>query len=123
MIKNGKHVAYRLNGRTYHCVKDITLDYVGGKWKSSVIWSLREGALRFSEIQKEIHDITEQSLVRQLQALENKKVIKREVFGTKPPLRVVYSLTPLGETLIPLLVAMGRWGEGLGEKDGKLVEL
>jgi DNA-binding HxlR family transcriptional regulator len=123
MIKNGKPVAYRLNGRNYHCVKDITLDYVGGKWKSSVIWCLRDGALRFSEIQKAIHGITEKSLARQLQTLEMKGVITRKVFGTKPPLRVMYSLTPFGKTLVPLLAAMGKWGEDLGKKEGKLIEL
>lgn len=123
MIKNGKNVIYKINGKNYHCVKDITLDYIGGRWTSSVIWCLRDGPLRFSEIQKTMHRITEKSLARQLDALEKKSVIMRQVLGARPPLRVTYSLTPFGETLVPLLTAIGKWGEELGRKEGELIEL
>ena len=59
----------------------------------------------------------------QLRALEADGLINRKVHGIKPPIRVEYSLTEFGRTLIPALNAIAKWGRELGEKDGKLVEL
>jgi DNA-binding HxlR family transcriptional regulator len=123
MIIKGKNVVYKLNDKTYHCAMDITMDYIGGKWKSVVLWYLKNKTLRFAELKTRIPDITEKMLSIQLKALEADGFIKRKVYGTKPPLRVEYSLTEFGETLIPTLDAIAKWGRNLGERKGKLIEL
>lgn len=123
MIIKGKNVAYKLEGKIYHCAMDITMDYIGGKWKSVVLWYLKNGTHRFAELKKLIHDITEKMLSIQLRALEEDGLIERKVFGKKPPMRVEYSLTEFGTTLIPALNAIAKWGRGLGESDGELVDV
>jgi DNA-binding HxlR family transcriptional regulator len=98
------------------------MDYIGGKWKSVVLWYLRHGKLRFAEIKKLIPDITEKMLSIQLRALEDDGIIKREVFGEKPPIRVEYSLTDFGKTLVPALEAIASWGRNLGETQGEIID-
>ena len=123
MLINGKNVAFKLNGKTYHCAMDITMHYIGGKWKSVVLWYLKKKTLRFAELKRQMPDITEKMLSIQLKALEADGLIKREVHGKKPPVRVEYSLTEFGKTLSPALDAIAKWGKNLGMCEGKLVVL
>ena len=123
MIINDRNKAYELYGKMYHCAMDITMDYIGGKWKTIVLWYLRYETLRFAEIKKKIPDITEKMLSIQLKALEESALIKREVFGENPPIRVEYSLTEFGKTLIPVLNAIAKWGRELGQDEGNVIEL
>jgi DNA-binding HxlR family transcriptional regulator len=123
MIIKGKNLAYKLQGKIYHCAMDITMDYIGGKWKSVVLWYLKNGTHRFAELKRQIPDITEKMLSIQLRALEADGLIKRKVHGNKPPVRVEYSLTEFGITLIPTLDAIAKWGRRLGESEGELVDI
>ena len=123
MIINKTNVAYKIHNKTYHCAMDITMDYIGGKWKSVVLWYLKSETLRFTELKRLIPDITEKMLSIQLKALEADGLIKREVYGKKPPIKVEYSLTDFGKTLIPALNAIAKWGRDLGDTEGKLVEV
>jgi len=112
---------YRLYGKPYHCAMDITMDYVGGKWKTVVLWYLKNGTLRFMELKKRIPDITEKMLSIQLRALEADGLIVRKVHGSKPPVKVEYSLSEFGKTLIPALNAIAKWGRDLGESEGEYI--
>ena len=100
---------------------DVTMSYIGGKWKTVVLWYLRNKTLRFGELKKQIPDITEKMLSLQLKALEEDGLVKREVYA-EVPLRVEYSLTDFGKTLSPVIEAIAAWGRNLGEKEGKIVE-
>lgn len=123
MIIKGKNAAYQLEDKTYHCAMDITMNYIGGKWKTVVLWYLKNETLRFGELKKRIPDITEKMLSIQLRALEEDGLILRNVYGIKPPVKVEYSLTDFGKTLIPVLNAVAKWGRELGENKGELVYL
>jgi DNA-binding HxlR family transcriptional regulator len=123
MLVKGKNVAYRLNDELYHCAMDVTMNYIGGKWKTVVLWYLRNETLRFTQLKKRIPDITEKMLSIQLRALEADGLILRKVHGIKPPVRVEYSLTEFGKTLIPSLNAIAKWGRDLGESKGEVVAL
>jgi len=120
---DGKNVAYQLNGKIYHCAMDVTMAYIGGRWKTVVLWYLRKKTLRFAELKKHIPEITEKMLSIQLKKLEAQGLIKREVFGTKPPVRAEYSLTEFGKTLIPAIEAIALWGRTLGYAEGSIVEV
>jgi DNA-binding HxlR family transcriptional regulator len=122
MIIKGKEYVVKMHGETYHCAMDITMDYIGGKWKTVVLWYLRNKTLRFGELKKQIPEITEKMLSIQLKALEEDGVIKRKVYA-EVPLKVEYSLTDFGKTMIPVLEAIAKWGRELGESEGKLVEV
>lgn len=91
-----------------HCPVEATLDLIGGKYKALILWHLSEGTLRFSELQKRI-SATAKMLTQQLRELENDQLVHRKVYPVIPP-KVEYSLTALGESLMPILVAMRDWG-------------
>ena len=94
-----------------HCPVEATLELIGGKYKALILWHLSENKLRFSELRKVIHGATPKMLTQQLRELEAQKLIHREVFPVVPP-RVEYSMTELGRSLMPILVAMRDWGSG-----------
>lgn len=91
-----------------HCPVEATLDLIGGKYKALILWHLSEGTLRFSELSKRI-SATPKMLTQQLRELETNQLIHREVYPVIPP-KVEYSLTDLGKSLMPILVAMRNWG-------------
>ena len=90
------------------CPVEATLDLIGGKYKALILWHLSEGKLRFSELKKMV-SATPKMLTQQLRGLEAHSLIHREVFPVVPP-KVEYSLTELGKSLMPILVAMRDWG-------------
>lgn len=94
-----------------HCPVEATLELIGGKYKALILWHLAEGKLRFSQLRDQIKGVTPKMLTQQLRELESKLLIHREVFPIVPP-KVEYSLTDLGRSLMPLLVAMRDWGSG-----------
>lgn len=110
MTENTSKLTTEANGVKFHCEMDVAMHYVGGKWKTVVLWYLIEDKKRFNELKKLIPNITEKMLSIQLKSLEEDGIIKREVFNIKPPLRVEYSLTDFGKTLIPLLRYLVSWG-------------
>lgn len=123
MIIEGKHKAYKINERIHHCGTDITMSYIGGKWKCVVLWYLRNGALRFSELRRLIPDITEKMLSIQLKSLHGDGLIKRHSFGKKPPFRVQYELTKFGESLLPVVEAITAWGIAFGREKGQVIDV
>lgn len=94
-----------------YCPVEATLELIGGKYKALILWHLAEGKLRFSELRKLITSATPKMLTQQLRELEAQALIYREVFPVIPP-KVEYSLTELGRSLMPILVAMRDWGTG-----------
>jgi len=122
MIINGKEYIYKIKGETYHCAMDVTMNFIGGKWKTVVLWYLRNKTLRFGELKKQIPDITEKMLSIQLKSLEEDGLIKRQVFD-EVPLRVEYSMTEFGKSLTPVLEAIAKWGRKMGDTQGTVIEL
>lgn len=96
---------------TDRCPVAATLELIGGKYKALILWHLSEGKLRFSQLSKAISGATPKMLTQQLRELEAQKLVHREIYPVIPP-KVEYSLTELGSSLIPVLVAMRDWGAG-----------
>ena len=94
---------------TDRCPVEATLDLIGGKYKALILWHLSDETLRFSQLSKAIPGATSKMLTQQLRELEAQNLIHREVFPVIPP-KVEYSLTELGRSLIPVLIAMRDWG-------------
>ena len=92
-----------------NCPVEATLELIGGKYKALILWHLAQNKLRYSQLRQQIVGITPKMLTQQLRELEAKELIHREVFPIVPP-KVEYSLTDLGKSLIPVLVAMRDWG-------------
>lgn len=92
-----------------NCPVEATLDLIGGKYKSLILWHLSDDTLRFSELRSRIPKATPKMLTQQLRELEMQELIHREVYPVIPP-KVEYSLTETGRSLMPILVAMRNWG-------------
>ena len=102
---------YKVKGKEYPCCMSVTMGIVGGKWKTVILYHLMENEkLRYNELRKKMKTVTERTLSLQLKQLQEDGIIHRKVFTSKPPLKVEYSLTKLGKTLIPLLKSIEDWG-------------
>ncbi len=85
------------------------LEVIQGKWRIPIIISLSYGDKRFGEIKSDISDISPKILSQELKALEMNKIISRTVYDSMP-VTVEYALTPLGNSLKPLLEEVLKWG-------------
>jgi len=107
---------YKYKGKEYPCCTSLTMGIIGGKWKTVILFHLLGGELRYNELRKKMPTVTERTLSLQLKTLENDGIIKRKVYTSKPPLKVEYSLTDFGKTLIPLIKSIADWGNYVVEK-------
>lgn len=98
------------------------MDLIGGKWKTVILYHLKTGSKRYSELLKEMQTVTEMTLSLQLKQLEKDGLVVRKVYGKKPPIKVVYSLTDFGKTVIPTLEAITAWGNQITEQKGEFVK-
>ena len=83
---------------------------------------LVDGKKRYNVLYKLISTITERTLSLQLKQLEKDGLITRKVYAKKPPLKVEYALTPIGESLAPVLTAIAEWGMTVAEVKGEFIE-
>lgn len=105
-----KQQKFIYKGKEYSCGASLTMGVIGGKWKSVILYHLKNGKLRYNELRKAMPMVTERTLSLQLQQLQDDGIIERKVYSEKPPLKVEYSLTNLGKTLIPILESIAEWG-------------
>ena len=92
------------------CPVETTLSLIGDKWKVLILRDLLPGTKRFGELKKSVVDVSQKVLTAQLREMEGDGLLTRTVYAEVPP-RVEYSLTPLGQSLKPILDAMYSWGE------------
>lgn len=111
----------KLKDKIYPCPVSLTMDLVGGKWKAVILYHLRNDAKRYNELRKEMPTVTEMTLSLQLKQLEKDGLLTRKVYGKKPPIKVIYSLTELGKTFVPILEAVNDWGKQVVVEKGEFV--
>lgn len=104
--KKRRHTHYELPA----CPVEATLELIGGKWKGIVLYYLLDGRLRFSELKRQVGDVTQRMLTKQLRELEASGLVNRIVYAEVPP-RVEYELTEEGMSLKPVLATLKKWGE------------
>ncbi len=92
------------------CGINITIGIIGAKWKTCIIDILRDGAMRPSQIHKLLPDATPRVLNLQLKELEEHGIVNKVIYPELPP-RSEYSLTSIGEDLLPVLDILDEWGE------------
>ena len=105
ILKIMREIEHRVN-----CAIDATMSVIEGRWKGTILCMLfKNGTMRFSELQKEIGEITSRILTKQLKELEEDGMIRREV-DTSGKIKVEYSLTDRGHSILPVLYSMAEWG-------------
>ena len=92
------------------CPVETTLSFLDGKWKGVILYHLLvDGTLRFSELRRRLQAVTQRMLTKQLRELEEQGLVTRTVHPVVPP-RVDYALTPLGQSLRPVIMVLEQWG-------------
>jgi DNA-binding HxlR family transcriptional regulator len=91
-----------------NCESRQALDRLADKWTCLVVYALLNGPRRHGELKRIIDGISQKMLTQTLRSMEVDGLVDRTVVEVIPP-HVVYSLTPLGETLSGPLVAICRW--------------
>jgi len=121
MIVDGTEYRYQIDSEEFHCPVDVTMSFIGGKWKSVVLYYLIQGPLRFGELKVRIPQITDKMLSIQLKALVRDCLVVRKVLPETPP-GVIYSLSTDGKSLAGLILEMEKWGQQIAETRGKLIK-
>ncbi len=93
------------------CGLKRVIDIVGGKWKIMILCVIDNNeVVRYGELNREIHGITNTMLANSLKELEADGLVERKQYD-EMPVRVEYNLTDKAKTLIPILLELKRWGE------------
>ncbi|MGL2994865.1 winged helix-turn-helix transcriptional regulator [Flavobacterium sp. TSSA_36] len=106
----------RYDNKEFNCSLAFTLRLIGDKYKSLILFHLKDGAIRSGELQKSITDISNRMFIYSLRALEKDALVKRTVFPVTPP-RVDYELTEAGKTIIPIILQLNQWGQDFAKSN------
>lgn len=103
--------------KRYSCPVELTVDVVGGRWRTVILSHLKEGVHRYGELRRRTPGVSEKMLTQRLRELEADGLISRRNLGTSPP-HVEYDLTEEGRSLAPVLQALYDWGVARAARTG-----
>lgn len=91
------------------CPCAVTIELLSSKWKILIIRELLKKPQRYSELKHSVVGISQKMLTQSLKEMAEDKLVNRHVYPEVPP-RVEYSLTPLGQSLRPVIESLNQWG-------------
>ena len=92
------------------CPIERGMRVLGGKWKGSILWHLRDGAVRFNELSRRLEGASRKVLSAKLKELEVEGLVRREVLDTRP-VGVQYEITAFGRSALGVLESLKDWTE------------
>jgi len=105
------------------CSVDYAFKRIGGKYKGRLLWYLyNHNIMRYGELRRTLPDISPKMLTQTLRELESDHLVKRKVYQEVPP-KVEYSLTIVGQELIPFINHLREWGDKQIEKENGKIKL
>ncbi len=96
--------------KLFHCPALVTLKIVSGKWKTRILWLLRERPYHFNELRQTLPGVSAKVLAEQVRELEEAGVVTRTETSRGGGIHVDYAYSTYGLSLIPVLDAVGNWG-------------
>jgi DNA-binding HxlR family transcriptional regulator len=109
--------------QTISCPVEYAVSLLSGKYKLRILHALiQESPKRFKVLEREIKGISPTMLTSQLRELEADGLIGREVFATVPP-TVEYKLTAFGQTILPMMEEIKKWGLAHRNRQGTLIHI
>jgi DNA-binding HxlR family transcriptional regulator len=103
-----------------NCGLDLVKEVLYGKWKIHLLYFISQGCKRPGELQRKIQGATRRVLNVQLNQLEAHELIAKKIYAELPP-RVEYRLTELGESVLPVIMTLGKWGDDHQEQLRKVI--
>ena len=113
----------KVNKKLYPCSTSLAMAFIGGKWKTAILSHLKDREKRYHELRKEMPTVTERTLSLQLKQLEEDGLVSRKIIIRKSPLKVIYKLTPFGESIIPIIDAITEWGNKIAMDKGEIIRI
>ena len=104
-----------------NCGLDLVKEVLFGKWKIHLLYFISQGIKRPGELQRKIPNATRRVLNVQLNQLEEHGLISKKIYAELPP-KVEYELSELGRSVLPIINALGKWGDDHQETLRILVE-
>ncbi len=106
---------YKFQNKEYNCAIDLAIHLIGGKWKAIMLYHLKDGAMRSGDLQRSFNGIANKMFTQTARELESLGLIERVVYPVVPP-KVEYQLTPMGESVMPIIQQLGEWAEGISKQ-------
>lgn len=98
------------------CPMEFAMTQISGKWKLIILWHIyKNEVIRYGELKRAVSKITDKMLSNQLKELVRDNIVHKEVYQ-EIPLKVEYSLTEYGESLIPIMKMLFKWGQDYIDK-------
>jgi DNA-binding HxlR family transcriptional regulator len=104
-----------------NCGLDLVKEVLYGKWKMHLLYFISQGCKRPGELQRKIPGASRRVLNVQLNQLEEHELISKKIYAELPP-KVEYRLTELGESVMPVIVTLGKWGDDHQERLRRVID-
>ena len=95
---------------TEPCSIERGMRLIGGKWTGSIIYHLKDGAVRFNDLSRMLGGASKKMIDQRLKELESRGMVKRNVLQTRP-VGVAYELTDFGRSALGILDQLRLWSE------------
>ncbi len=92
------------------CPIERGMRIIGGKWKGSILWHLKDGPVRFNDLSRMLGGASKKMVTQRLREMEESGLLKREVISTRP-VAVTYEITDFGRSALGVLEELKAWSE------------
>ena len=92
------------------CPIERGMRMIGGKWKGSILWHLKDGPIRFNELARQLGGASKKMVTQRLKELEALGLVERHVLSTRP-IAVTYEITEFGRSTLGILDQLRGWAE------------
>ena len=92
------------------CPIERGMRVLGGKWKGSILWHLKDGPVRFNDLARQLGGASKKMVTQRLREMEEAGLVTREVVSDRP-IAVVYEITDFGKTALGVLEELKDWVE------------
>ena len=99
-----------INACSEPCAIEKGMRLIGGKWKASIIYHLKDEPVRFNDLTRMLGGASKKMVDQRLKELENEGMVKRKVLSDRP-IAVTYELTDFGRSALKILDDLRLWSE------------
>ncbi|MEL6263366.1 MAG: helix-turn-helix domain-containing protein [Cyanobacteria bacterium J06626_6] len=92
------------------CPIERGMRVLGGKWKGSILWHLKDGPVRFNDLARQLGGASKKMVTQRLREMEEAGLVAREVVSDRP-IAVTYEITDFGKTALGVLEELKDWAE------------
>ncbi len=92
------------------CPIERGMRVIGGKWKGSILWHLKDGPVRFNDLARQLGGASKKMVNQRLKEMEEAGLLERHVISTRP-IAVEYAITDFGRSALGVLDQLREWSE------------